>query len=68
MKHRRTITIPKSRETIVREALAREEAVRLRRLEEAHIVDHLDPIPTELPSWLPAKEKRMFNLFSALRP
>jgi len=35
---------------------------------EAHIVDHLDPIPTELPSWLPAKEKRTFNLFSALRP
>lgn len=44
MRHRVTITIPKSRATLISEALTREEAVRLHRENEAEILD-AQPLP-----------------------
>jgi len=44
MRRRETITIEKDRETIFREALAREKAVRLRREDEATIITPLEEL------------------------
>lgn len=44
MRHRATVTIPKSRETIIREALTREQVLRERRISECRIEGELEDL------------------------
>lgn len=67
MRHRKTITIPKDKETIFREALKKEEATRTRRYEEAYIEGDLPEIvQNPPPDWIAPHEHRpwwkIFNL------
>lgn len=65
MRHRKTITIPKDRETLIREALCREEAVRLHRENEAVILDTLHPLEVPLPRFYP-ETRATFPLWRAI--
>lgn len=57
MRNRKTITIEKSRDQIFREALCREESVRLHRINEARIVEPYEEPPPPLPRWLPETKR-----------
>ena len=57
----------KSQDSIIEEALMREKAVRIRRMEETHIVEDLPDIPLEIPDWLyPEKKKSLLSYFNLL--
>lgn len=63
--NRKTITLPKDKETLLREALTREEAVRLHRIAEASIVEEWHAPSQPLPTFYPSTTPR-FSILQAI--